>query len=304
MSLAFRIIPVYLIMIITQLNSKKYPHNYRKVIYGSPAEITRYPFVVALMINALDRNDGRFSNETQFCGGSIISHTWVITSGFCITKYIIKHEIDPLDWFVRCGTTDWQAVPPQKYQKDYNVNDYYVHIKSRYNIVENFQKIHLLPPELPGFDYDVGLIKVQGKFVFNKGVSPIILAGIKFRYVEYTRCGVLGYGRTATKKDNSHLHVAKLKIENYTVCKEMYRNIGYTITERMFCAGFLEGGPNSCEGDTGGPLFQKFREALVLIGIASFSKGCGQENFPAFYTKVSKFQDSILSYANETRFYD
>lgn len=71
-------------------------------------------------------------------------------------------------------------------------------------------------------------------------------------------------------------------------CKYIYESIGNPVTERMLCASGTYGGP--CQGDAGDPLIYN-RE---LIGMMSWSFGCGDGNFPAVYTDVTKLRDWIL----------
>lgn len=47
--------------------------------------------------------------------------------------------------------------------------------------------------------------------------------------------------------------------------------------------GNLEGGRDSCTGDSGGPAV---RNNSVLIGIVSFGYGCARVGVPSFYTNV------------------
>uniref|UniRef100_A0A8P0TPV4 Kallikrein 1 n=1 Tax=Canis lupus familiaris TaxID=9615 RepID=A0A8P0TPV4_CANLF len=55
------------------------------------------------------------------------------------------------------------------------------------------------------------------------------------------------------------------------------------VTEFMLCAGHLEGGKDTCVGDSGGPLICDG----VLQGITSWGHvPCGSPNMPAVYTKV------------------
>jgi trypsin len=69
----------------------------------------------------------------------------------------------------------------------------------------------------------------------------------------------------------------------FNECKYLYEGIGNPITERMLCAGSPSGGP--CQGDTGNPLVYNNK----LIGMMSWSFGCGGGNFPTVYTDVTKF---------------
>ena len=50
-------------------------------------------------------------------------------------------------------------------------------------------------------------------------------------------------------------------------------------------------GNSACTGDLGGPLvtFDPIDQALVLIGVASWGKGCA-EGFPGVYAKISHFK--------------
>lgn len=50
------------------------------------------------------------------------------------------------------------------------------------------------------------------------------------------------------------LQAARVPIIADNVCQKSYRGAGANITEGMFCAGHMEGGSDSCSGDSGGPL--------------------------------------------------
>jgi trypsin len=78
-------------------------------------------------------------------------------------------------------------------------------------------------------------------------------------------------------------------------CKYLYEGIGNPVTDRMFCASSKDGGP--CQGDTGDPLVYNNK----LIGMMSWSFGCGEGKFPAVYTDVTKFSSltSVTTLLNE-----
>jgi secreted trypsin-like serine protease len=45
----------------------------------------------------------------------------------------------------------------------------------------------------------------------------------------------------------------------------------------------------SCRGDSGGPLVRNFGRRDELVGVTSWSMGCGHDGFPSVYTDVTKF---------------
>lgn len=81
-------------------------------------------------------------------------------------------------------------------------------------------------------------------------------------------------------------------------CKQKYKEIGKLNLDAQFsrlalCAGYNEGGMDSCTGDSGGPLmlpvFTNGEFPFYQIGIVAYGIGCGRENIPGMYTNLQEF---------------
>lgn len=68
-------------------------------------------------------------------------------------------------------------------------------------------------------------------------------------------------------------------------CRAAYRR--YTITDNMFCAGFKDGGSDTCSGDSGGPLLCRMRGRWTVVGVTSFGDGCGRRGKYGIYASVA-----------------
>ncbi|GAB1290729.1 hypothetical protein APTSU1_000595900 [Apodemus speciosus] len=137
-------------------------------------------------------------------------------------------------------------------------------------------------------DNDIMLIKLKSPATLNSKVSTIPLpqscpsAG--------TECLVSGWGLTKVDSEGaSVLQCLDAPVLSDSVCHKAYPR---KITNNMFCLGFLEGGKDSCQLDSGGPVVCNGQ----VQGIVSWGDGCALEGKPGVYTKVCNY----LNWINQT----
>lgn len=98
---------------------------------------------------------------------------------------------------------------------------------------------------------------------------------------------VAGWGATCEGCPSSNmLRFVTVPIVPNAECNEIY---GGTITVGMICAGFPQGGRDTCQMDSGGPL--TFNNQLV--GVVSWVAGCGRPDLPGVYTRVAHYRNWI-----------
>ncbi|ERL94711.1 hypothetical protein D910_11985, partial [Dendroctonus ponderosae] len=145
---------------------------------------------------------------------------------------------------------------------------------------------------------DIALISTTTQIQFSKYIRPACLY-TKSTFPQKFALAT-GWGQTDYSAPNSDkLLKVQLNIYDNSVCAKAYQkeinanqHISKGIVGSMLCAGELEGGRDTCLGDSGGPLFITEEENMCkfyIIGITSFGKLCAQENVPALYTRVSEY---------------
>ncbi|KAJ8332835.1 hypothetical protein SKAU_G00417310 [Synaphobranchus kaupii] len=134
---------------------------------------------------------------------------------------------------------------------------------------------------------DIMLIKLSSPATLNSYMRTVPLP---------TRCAgpgsnclISGWGNTLSNGafDPDRLMCLNAPILSDRSCHNSYPG---QITSNMFCASFLEGGKDSCQGGFGGPLVCSGQ----LQGIVSWGYGCAQKNSQV-YAKVCNYNSWIQS---------
>jgi secreted trypsin-like serine protease len=79
------------------------------------------------------------------------------------------------------------------------------------------------------------------------------------------------------------------------VCGAAYP--GFPLT--ALCAGWDQGGKDTCQGDSGGGAFYQTGSGWMVVGITSFGDGCARPGFPGVYTAVAEMRDWIEACTSE-----
>uniref|UniRef100_A0A2K6BGB6 Peptidase S1 domain-containing protein n=1 Tax=Macaca nemestrina TaxID=9545 RepID=A0A2K6BGB6_MACNE len=135
-------------------------------------------------------------------------------------------------------------------------------------------------------DNDIMLVKLSTPAIINALVSTISLPSALA--AAGTECLISGWGNTLSFGADypDELQCLDAPVLTQAKCDASYPG---KITSNMFCVGFLEGGKDSCQRDSGGPVVCNGQ----LQGVVSWGYGCARKNRPGVYTKVYNYVDWI-----------
>ncbi|MGW2522938.1 S1 family peptidase [Streptomyces sp. NPDC001617] len=151
----------------------------------------------------------------------------------------------------------------------------------------------------PGFQGET-----KGKdWALIKLARPIDLPTLKIatttRY-DRGRFTIIGWGTTKEHggSGSNKLLKATVPYVSDSTCKRHYGD--RLLAKDDICAGYPQGGVDTCSGDSGGPMFRKDDAGRwVEVGITSWGDGCARPGAPGIYTQVSTFASAIARAADK-----
>lgn len=224
------------------------------IIGGTEAEPGEFPFQVALV-----RPGG-----SQFCGGTFISRSWVLTAAHCV-----RGGTDPASVKVLAGAHD----------------------KTTEGEVLDVSRILVHPAYVPSaFSSDIALLKLTDEYMYSR-IELLTPDRIEMS-APGTVGTVIGWGLTS---DGGLSSAVLKKLEAEIISNDECRtHLDTSVMEVTICAGKLGSNESTCNGDSGGPLMVPFRNRWIQVGVVSFgTRICYQ---PIAFARVSALVDYVIGH--------
>lgn len=149
------------------------------------------------------------------------------------------------------------------------------------------------------YNNDIGLLHLSSSVNFTNYIRPVCLAAEDSIFPSGTNCWITGWGQTASGVNLSYPGTLQETVVPVIINSQCNDILGAgVITDNMMCAGLLQGGKDTCQGDSGGPMVSEQCSVWVQSGIISRGHDCGQPNEPGVYTRVSQYQQWIMTSTN------
>jgi secreted trypsin-like serine protease len=227
------------------------------IVGGTTTTASAYPYVMQIT-NA---------SQSQFCGGTLVSPTKVITAAHCM---------------VGRTTSNTRVVGGRTFR---NGTDGTVRTVSRIWIHPSYSSVQS--------GKDVAVLTLSSSMPYTP-VSYVTSSQTGV-YATGTTARILGWGTTSSGGSSSNqLRTATVPTVANSVCGSSSAYGSDFIASDMVCAGFTSGGVDTCQGDSGGPLII----GGVLAGITSWGNGCADAQYPGIYTRLTTFSNTVAAQIN------
>jgi len=259
----------------------------RGIVGGTVVGEQALPWAVALGTTTTTLT-GTSNNQTDtfFCGGTLISHRFVITAAHCIESLAAQ----PI---LLLGTIDIKGT------KGVRRGIKRVSIHPGWNATSKFPQ------------NDLALIEMDSGIIPSFNIEPICLP-LKNIRASVSVGRVWGWGRLLEGGPTSQLlRSAEVTLLGNDDCRQVYGDLfrpgagllcarGHEFVQDSGLPALQRSGlvTDSCQGDSGGGLIVEDEGRVHLVGVVSGGIGCGLASYPGIYVDVVAHISWILDIIN------
>lgn len=244
-----------------------------RIVGGQEAEPHTHPWIASL-------TDERLK---LFCGGSLINDRYILTAAHCLpgktpeTVRVIMGHHD----FLRLKDATVFLVDKLISYPNYTASD-------------------------PNQRFDLALIRLKEKVLFNQHIQPVCLPGRKLGR-EFDLLVAAGWGQLGEDLGTSiRLQEVALPEVRLPECIKKLRPT--RVNYRHICAGNQN--KDACGGDSGGPLITfdnstgltRWKKRWTQVGVTSWGIRCAHSYYPGVFTRVYAYADWINQTTIDARY--